>query len=329
MSVKLFNTLPRPQLMPTGLPNDWHFDLRYIPLDPTPSHFLFIVQQDSNYTHGERLPLGVSTDESGIAFFPESGTEAASEVSKALIHAFVDGFGNHKFMLNPHPPFAPWKLTTEDPHLAKGVSEEFMKIGVQIQLCNIHVVKGKALETAQTAFESFWNNLKSRIGITGIVADALTTPNSITFHNFQPKTTTTRFGDDSDDEDSAEISKALGYVQRLSSSRPISLNIDPHDQGKNTMKEVQSTIELFKAKSSKTVRKEADAGNAESAIEYALRFVRRHFLDRHILTNVHIPVFNSALTAPKTVHSVVSTSSKLSPLLIPLRLPNHPPMRFS
>jgi hypothetical protein len=274
MSVKSFNALPQPRLSPSGLPNNWHFDLRYIALDPTPSHILFLVQLDSGYIHSERLPLGISARESGIAFFPESATEAASEVSKALLHAFVDGFGNHRFVPNPPPPFAPWKLTTEDPDLAKVVREQFKKIGVRDQLCNIDVVKGKALEIAHTAFDGFWKGLKSQIGITGIVAAALTTPYSITFHDFHPKNKTIHVGDDSDDEDSIETKKAIGYVQRLSSSHPISVKMDPYDQSQNMMKEMQTIMELFKTKSTEVVRKEADEGNAESAIDYALRSVK-------------------------------------------------------
>ena len=262
--------MPQPRLSPSGLPNHWHFDLRYIALEPTPSHVLFLVQLDSGYVHSECLPLGISPRESGIPFFPESGIEAAPEVSKALLHASVNGFGTHRFEPNPPPLFSPWKFTTEDPDLAKAVREEFKKIGVRDQLCNINVLKGKALEIAHTAFDAFWKGL----GVTGSVAAALTTPNSITFHDFHPKTTTTRLGDDSDDDDSIETMKAIGYVRRLSSSHPISVKMDPYDKGQNTMKEVQGIMELFKTKSSEVVRKEADEGNAESAIDYALRSVQ-------------------------------------------------------
>jgi hypothetical protein len=274
MSVKSFNALPQPRLTRSGLPNHWHFDLRYIPLDPTPSHVLFLVQLDSGYIHSERLPLGISPRESGIAFFPESGTEAAPEVSKALLHAFVDGFGTHRFGPNPSPPFSPWEFTTEDPDLAKAVGEEFKKIGVRDQLCNIKVVKGKALEIAHAAFDGFWKGLKVQIGITGIIAAALITPSSIMFHNFHLKTTTTHLGDDSDNEDSIKTMKAVGYVQQLSSSHPISVKMDPYDQGQNMMKEVQTVIELFKTKSLEVVRKEADEGNTKSAIDYALQFIQ-------------------------------------------------------
>lgn len=52
------------------------------------------------------------------------------------------------------------------------------------------------------------------------------------------------------------------------------VKMDPYDQGQNMMKEVQTVMELFKTKSSEVVKKEADEGNTESAIDYALRFVQ-------------------------------------------------------
>jgi hypothetical protein len=103
-SIKSFNALPRKPLGPSGLPNHWHFDLRYIPLDP-PSHLLFLVQLDSLYIHSERLPLDTSA--SGIGYFPETGAEAAPEIVKALIHSFVHNVGLNKFEPNPPPAFAP------------------------------------------------------------------------------------------------------------------------------------------------------------------------------------------------------------------------------
>jgi hypothetical protein len=90
--------------------------------------------------------------------------------------------------------------------------------------------------------------------------------------------------------------------------------MDPHDIGQRTMKEVQIVMELFKTKSSEAVKKEADEKNAESAIDYALRSVSDIF--QTVLSNltlIHIPAFNSALTAPKAVFSVTSISLYLCP----------------
>ncbi|RDB30343.1 hypothetical protein Hypma_007261 [Hypsizygus marmoreus] len=69
-TVKAYNALPRPPLAPSGMvPNhcQWHFDLRYIALEP-PSHVLFLVQLESSFVHSEHLPLTptASNIESGI-----------------------------------------------------------------------------------------------------------------------------------------------------------------------------------------------------------------------------------------------------------------------
>jgi hypothetical protein len=278
MSVKIFNTLPRKPLSPSGLPNHWHFDLRYIPLDPTPSHLLFLVQLDSSYIHSERLPLDTPSTTSGLAYFPETGAEAAPEIAKALIRSFAHNFGLQKFEPNPPPAFAPWKFTTEDPQLAIAVADEFKKIGVRDELCKVHVVKGKPLVDAQKAFDGFWKSLKTQIGLTGLAGNAVVTPDSIGFHNYRPAAWVEHVNDD-------DTQKACAYAQRLSSTRPISVEIDPRDAGEKMMNELRIVLELINTKSAVEVRAQADAGNAEAAIDYALRCVQS--FANPIVTQLH------------------------------------------
>jgi hypothetical protein len=137
--------------------------------------------------------------------------------------------------------------------------------------------------------------------ISGIVAEALTTLGSITVHNFHPKTTTGLGGHESDDKEPDELRMAAGYRQRLSSSRPISLKSDHYEQGQDALKEVETVLELFKTKSSEAVKKEADEGDAESAIEYALRFVQEIFCKPSYsfsLTSVLLAASNSMNCTP-------------------------------
>jgi hypothetical protein len=266
MNVVSFNALPRKPYLPSGtIQNHWHFDLRYIPLEPTPSHVLFIIQPGSSYTHLERLPLGISNRSNGMVFFPETGAEAALEVSKALIHSFVEGFGNKGFEPNPPPVFAPWKLSTEDPQSAAAITDEFKKMGVRNELCKIHVARGETLIIAQKAFEEFWKGLKTQTGIPEIVAAILSAPGSIAFHNFRPATW---IGDVNDEEE-----KALAYTQRLSNARPMSAEIkyNPHEVGEKLWKEMQAVLDFIDNKPANMVLAEADAGNAEASIDYALR----------------------------------------------------------
>ena len=131
--VSSFNALPRKPRGPIGrVSNEWHFDLRYVHLEPTPSHVVFILHPQLQFTHVARLPLGVPNDSSGITFFPESGLEAASEVSRSLLHIFVNNLDwNYKPHINAIPPFAPWKLTTMDKTLAAAVGAEFQNLGIR------------------------------------------------------------------------------------------------------------------------------------------------------------------------------------------------------
>jgi len=263
-ALQIFNKLPRQPLAPSGrVPNHWHFDLRYIPLEPTPSHVVFLCQTQSSYIHTERLPLGLSTRESGIQYFPESGKEAAPEVAKALIDSFVTSFGTGKFQTKPAPAFAPWRLTTEDPSLAVAVGEEFKRLGLRDELCKIHVVTGPTLKKAEEAFARFFKSLKDQIGLTGIAAASIKTPGSIVFNlKVEPKQLR---GDENMD-------KALAYAQRLHTARPISsAPYDSSDAGNSLIGEMETVMKLIEVKAADVARAEADAGSPESAMDYALR----------------------------------------------------------
>ena len=121
--------------------NERHFDLRYIQLEPTPSHIIALIQPQSQFIHIERLPIGLPVNQSGIEYFPESGKAAAPEVAKALLHAFVNNLGQSA-ILNAPPAFSPWKMTTEDQDLASAVGDELKRIGVRpLKLCNIGLSK--------------------------------------------------------------------------------------------------------------------------------------------------------------------------------------------
>ncbi|KAL0945244.1 hypothetical protein HGRIS_000755 [Hohenbuehelia grisea] len=78
--VQQFNGLPRKQKTPSGLyANNWHFDLRFVHLEPTPAHVLFIIHPESTYLHLEHLADGKppSPDTAG-SFFPSPLTRRRS-----------------------------------------------------------------------------------------------------------------------------------------------------------------------------------------------------------------------------------------------------------
>ncbi|KAF5373261.1 hypothetical protein D9615_007477 [Tricholomella constricta] len=304
-SVKQFNALPRNPRAPSGrVSNNWHFDVRYIPLEPTPSHVLFLVQLESSYIHTERLPLDLPSQSSGITFFPETGADAAPEVSKALICFFLNKYGNHRSSGKAPDAHAPWKLTTEDATLAEAVGAEFERLGVRTELCKVDVVKGRSLTLAQEAFASFWSTFKKQCGITVAVSAALSMPESIVFKNLRLQPWV---GDVNDDENT----KALAYTQRLITARPLSQEAPPSAVGEDVMKQLRLNLMLIESKSIGVVREEADEGNGESAIDLALRF--QFGIDctpsRQLCRNYLV----KAITSPT---SSASTKSRAHALLI-------------
>ena len=223
--VKSFNALPRKERAPSGrLPNEWHFDLRYIQLEPIPSHIIAIIQPQSQFIHIERLPIGLPANQSGIEYFPKSGKEAALEVAKALLHAFVDRLGQSAIP-NAPPAFSPWKLTTGDKDLASAVSEEFKRIGVHpLELCNIKLSRPQTNAVMQEAFTCLFASIKTVTGYTGITAAAIKTPQPFIFWNFKldplkDLSPAELGGDPVDLEQVEKFHLPLKYIQTLMNSR--------------------------------------------------------------------------------------------------------------
>ncbi|RDB23855.1 hypothetical protein Hypma_009034 [Hypsizygus marmoreus] len=294
-SIRSFNTLHRTPRFFNGhalYANVWYFDLRYIPLEPNPSHVLFVVQMESTCTHTERLPLGRPPNW-GIAFFPETPEAAAPEVCKTLIHLFLTGLvnGTRKF----HPPFAPWMLATHDPTLGVAVGQEFKRMGVMKELCEIQtiIMNDKRVETVQKAFDGVWAKLKASAGINA----PMVSPNTISFYSLRITPWSTNVDKDF-------VNRVLSYTSRLSDAR--SLTTEPAIANTSTYlrEQLNRALELFSAKPAKVVRAEADAGNAESAIDYALRLeagihctpdrqLYREYLVKAILSPTATPVQQS------------------------------------
>ncbi|RDB30503.1 hypothetical protein Hypma_007258 [Hypsizygus marmoreus] len=297
-TVKAYNAFARPSLAPSGMvPNHWHFDLRYIALEP-PSHILFLVQLESSFIHSERLPLTptASNIESGITYFPESGVTAAPEICKALIHSFLSSFGSAKFTRGAPPPlYAPFKLTTEDPTIAAAVTAEFQRLGVRADLCKVHVVRGKPLVDAQAAFKRFWEGLKTQIGFTGLAGACFPAPDSIMFRGFQAA----QWGEGPERD---ETERLLCYVRQLAGIRR--LDQVPEDSQRDLLEQLEAVTALTNGKAIEIVRAEADAGNSESAIDYALR------VQAGIKCTPNREVFHSYVT--KVITSARSTPQQKS-----------------
>ncbi|KAG6915691.1 hypothetical protein DXG01_010419 [Tephrocybe rancida] len=261
-SVKAFNKLPRPLRSPSGkAPNHWHFDLRYVTLEP-PAHILFIVQLDTSYVHIENLPHDTPRDHS-LMYFPESGTAAAPVVCRALIHSFLESLGAKTPAKNAPAPYAPYKLTTEERSLAKAVEKEFKRMGVRDELCEIETISGRPLITAQNAFNKIWRSFVQMKGLTGIAASLMKAPEPIGFATLR----LSRWPKDLETRDPVELNRAMYYTRQLSALQPVDNDTPPMD----IKQAISGVMDLLSRKSLAVVRAEADAGSAMSAIDYALR----------------------------------------------------------
>ncbi|KAJ7146294.1 hypothetical protein C8R44DRAFT_656519 [Mycena epipterygia] len=254
-SVDIFNKLLRSPRVPSGrAPNVWHFDIRYIQLQP-PSHMLFLFQPESTLTHTELIPIGQPPD-LGFIFFPDTAEEAATEIAKALVHAFVSGMGSGN---SDPPPYAPWAFTTDDRGLAKEVGAELKRLGVAApELCEVKFAP-QLTKKGDIAFANVYESIKMAVGLKGVARATFAPPTGISFTNFKlaPWVKQT----------SSDIDAALAYCQRLSGAPPRSADHDMQD----LMNEVQNVIGVLKRRKSGTVRAEADAGDPQAAIEYSLR----------------------------------------------------------
>jgi hypothetical protein len=273
--VSSFNALPRKPRAPIGrVSNEWYFDLRYVHLEPTPSHILFILHPQLQFAHVARLPLGVPNDSSGITFFLDSGLEAAAEVSRTLLHIFIN-INNLEWSDKPHinavPPFAPWKLTTMDKTLAAAVGAEFKKLGVRAEeLHKIGVSSPLLNRDSQAAFDILFQSIKSKTRIGDHNSFPISIPMSISFHNFNiaPSQPTLGFKGVAGLK---EFELALQYARCIGNSRPPEGPDQPKGEGR-AREEAFLIQERIRRKPEITVRNLADQGHPEDSLDYGMRY---------------------------------------------------------
>ena len=274
--VQSFNALPRKPKAPSGLvPNVWHFDIRYVQFEPTPAHILAIIQPQSLFFHMERLPIGLPAEASGIEFFPESAKDAAPEIAKALLHAFVNNLGSNE-MLGPNAPrmYAPWRLTTEDRDLADSVGEEFRRLGVHSdELCKIGLSTKSVNKLMQDHFHDFFQTLKKSIGIEDWVSAFIATPTSIMFQLCPSLARQPEFLAEEEDDDIDRLTTlSLRYVTELQKCRPhMAEDTDPTSA--KLIEQIHAIRRMVIEKPASVVKAEADLGNPDAAFDYGIRYL--------------------------------------------------------
>lgn len=283
--IKLYNALPQQALAPSGLvPNVWHFDLRYIPISP-PSHMLFLLQKESHFIASEILPLGKKVSESGLSYFPETAKEAAPDICLGLMHSFITSFMDNRTArmapdgLKSSPSaFAPWKLTTDDRGLAKAVEEQFKSMGVHADRCKVEYANITRL--AHQDFDGLYKGIKDMLGVSDLVKAALVTPTSIGFSNIVPPDpkawSNPRFVSSAIDDGMGGANSILDYIHEFMNSEPLPVNEDgaagSSSQFASRMHQsFGNTTILLETTTLKDIRKKADAGDAQQAIDAALR----------------------------------------------------------
>ncbi|KAF8898244.1 hypothetical protein CPB84DRAFT_1780696 [Gymnopilus junonius] len=274
--VKEFNSLPRREKAPSGrVSNEWHFDIRYVQIEPTPSHVLVLINPQSQFLHMERLPVGLPADKSGIAFFPESGKEAAPEIAKALLHSFVNNLRQGQFMAHKPPlAFAPWKLTTEDKDVAAEVGKELKRLGISPDALHEIGVSRKSVNVIMDeAFHKLFATVKKSIGISGLIDAVIQTPQHIGFSNFKlmPREPPRMPGETKEER---RFNDALLYVQQLMNARPpkasdVETKVMVQHQGR----EMQLVLQRTEEKPPKVIKAEADRGDPNAAFDYGLRLL--------------------------------------------------------
>ncbi|KAF8955551.1 hypothetical protein BDZ97DRAFT_1926597 [Flammula alnicola] len=265
--VKAFNALPRREVVPSELgPNEWYFDLRYVQLEPNPCHIVTLIQPQSLFVHMERLPVGLPNDCSGIAFFPETGKEAAPEVAKALLHAFVNTLGKNE-VVGSRAPFAPWKLYCDDEELRAEVGEELRRLGVHpSELCQIAETTLYTCVFVEAAFMRSFEELKKSLGYTGNAAAGLLVPESISFPSFTEPDTPRAIGNVS------LFDLCLKYVQEIANSRPPNPDdFDSKAMAATMRQDVLNLRQRVEEMPEAIVKAEADRGDPEAAFDYGLR----------------------------------------------------------
>ncbi|KAF9480871.1 hypothetical protein BDN70DRAFT_832069 [Pholiota conissans] len=249
--VKAFNALPQSK----GPNGTWHFDLRYNPLEPAPCHVLILMQPNSGVIHVERLPIGLPADESGIEFFPESVKEATPEITKSILHIFVNKL-NTTSLKTP----APAKLSTRDRELAPSVTVELKRLNVRpSDFYRVSICTPQVDRLTDTLFEPIFQTMKKEAGYTGAAGRIIPTPESIGLWNF-------RLDPVLPDRNPSFAQDQTNYLQlRTNAGLPTAKAADMSRQFAYLTSVMQDDPKsLF-------VKAGADDGNPDDALDYALR----------------------------------------------------------
>ncbi|KAL1752575.1 hypothetical protein FB107DRAFT_265390 [Schizophyllum commune] len=285
-SVITFNALPAPKS-----PTQWHFDLRYLPLEPKPYHILLVSRADGASSHIEKLPIGCPADRDGLEFFPDTPADAAPTVARALVELF-----STKATLGKERPS---RLMTPDTGLAAEVGKELRRIGVSArELHNVAKSTPAAISTSNRLFEPVWKQMLHEAKFHGVFATVLSMPEYINMSNIKLRAPERLMTEGPDvghlTREQKEFLGILEYMKKWFEARPPSDKIDYSSVDIMAMNARRALAEYFPENSAEEVKDDADEGQAWAALDYALRLMtkpknerNRQMIHKYLMTAIH------------------------------------------
>ncbi|KAH9485659.1 hypothetical protein JR316_0002569 [Psilocybe cubensis] len=274
--VEKFNALPRNPRSPSGwAPNEWHFDVRYVQLEPNPAHVVFFFQPQSHLIYTLRLPIDLASDEVNLKFFPETAKEAAPTVVKGILRAFVDNMGRNDRRMYPEPPsaLAPWKLMTDDKALATAVGHELKRVGVKSEaLWDISISSETVVDGAMQTFGLFFRNLVNVCVLDDTMAAIVQTPGPIVWEGCRVPKAVSEKRNDLDDEENSDFRVMLEYTTLWATVLPSDgTEYEAKRYQENREREFTRIETLLKEKPERIINAAADRGDADAALDYGMR----------------------------------------------------------
>lgn len=224
----------------------YSLDVRFFPNEQMAGHVLVIAQRQSKFLYTEKLPIGL---EDGMRFSPESVEEAAPQVVRGILYAFIHG-------LSGSAAFAPFKLMTQENALAQAVSRHFERLGVPI---HVEISPQSLCTSVDDCFAARFQSIKANYRFSESESFIIHTPCAVSFGAIQITDRLEYVG--------SNINKCVHYYlewKRAEVSNIEELPTEARDR-------VEEAWDRLPEKPESLVKDKADRGDDKEALDYGLR----------------------------------------------------------
>lgn len=153
--VQEFNALFRPEVDAWGIPNNYHFAVKKLPILAGEAVFVVNPYNAHNHSEGRTLITSLSPDDQAKVIVP------------LILEAFVSRFDAGTSLIHQmHDncfPWAPWTWSTTDEVLATAVSNRLRELGVRSELCNVGVFTPSEIRNAEKFWRQFRDDLTAQL----------------------------------------------------------------------------------------------------------------------------------------------------------------------